>query len=184
MIWAIVNRHYRGFTIKAVGFPVQHVGRVTVAPSLSVEKVQGEIVGSTLYAALTDFLRLKPDHRLEFSVDEIAEIRRLVGKHLDRRLRLMGQSFYRIAGLREAIRGVAGPGELGDMLGLLDVWITPKNFDEIRSGVLTPSDDDVERFLASLLAVADDFASATVNTDFIRSQLHAAAVDTTQERRP
>ena len=171
MVWAIVNRYYRRMTIKAVGFPIHHVGRVNAAPSLNVEKVRGEIVGSTLYAGMREFLRSHPRHELDFLARETLEIRRLADEHLKRRWWDLGRSFHRIAGLSGAIRKVAGPDQLRDLCGYLDQWLTPEGFARIRSGVGTHASRDVEEFLASLRRVADDFASATVNVDFIQAQL-------------
>ena len=173
MVWAIVNRHYRGQTIQAVAFPIHHVGRVNVTPSLNVEKVQGEIVGSTLYAGLTEFLRTRPHHELDFSREESDEVCGLTDLHLARRWRLLEQSFRRIAGLREAIRSLARPEELRDLVGYLDEWFTPESFDSLRSGVGAHDRGEVRRFLDSLRAVADDYALAAVNIDFIQAQLRA-----------
>jgi GT2 family glycosyltransferase len=173
MVWAIVNRHYRRLTIQAVAFPIHHVGRVNATPSLNVEKVQGEIVGSTLYAGLTEFLRTRPHHELDFSREESDEVCRLADLHLDRRWRMLEQSFHRIAGLREAIRSLARRGELRDLVGYLDEWFTPESFDRLRSGVGAHDRGEVRRFLDSLRAVADDYALATVNIDFIQAQLRA-----------
>lgn len=173
MIWAVVNRYYRRMSIKAVAFPVLHVGRVGGTPNLNLEKVQGEIVGSALYAGLTEFLANRPYHTLDFSLEEKIEIQNLTGQHRDRRLRGLEQSFYRIAGLREALRRVLKAGELDLLLDCLDRWFTPDMFSRIRSGVHTHGSGEVGEFLSSLRTVADDFASATLNTDFIQAQRRA-----------
>ncbi len=175
MVWAIVNRHYRRMTIKSVGFPVHHVGRVTDAPSLNVEKVQGEIVGSTLYAGLTEFLEANPHNELGFSPEEVAEVHALAEKHLDQRTRSLEQSLRRIAGLRDAIRGLVPSGELGDLLGTLDQWFAEGQVDRLISGIRSCPRDGVQGFLDSLRAVADDYASRTVDTDFIAAQLGLGA---------
>ncbi len=171
MVWAIVNRHYRGMTIKSVGFPVHHVGRVTDAPSLNVDKVQGEIVGSTLYAGLSEFLKANPHNGLGFSPEEVAEIHALAEKHLDQRTRSLEQSLRRIAGLRDAIRGLVPTGELGDLLSLLDQWFAEGQVDRLIAGIRSCPRDGVQGFLDSLRAVADDYAAGTVDTNFITAQL-------------
>ena len=173
MVWAIVNRYYRRMTIKAVAFPVHHVGRVDEAPSLNVEKIRGEIVGSTLYGGITEFLKTHPDHDLDFLPGEAREIRRLADEHLERRWRALESSFRRIAGLSSAIRNLAGSDQLRELCGYLDRWFTPEGLHRIRSGVGTHASRDVEVFLASLRGVADDFASTTVPIDFIQAQLEA-----------
>lgn len=175
MMWAIVNRYYRRSNIKAVGFPVYHVGRIFGDPNLDIEKVQGEIVGSTFYAGLTDFLNKNPHHKLDFIESEAEEVSRLVQYHLDRRLQDLERSFHRIIGLREAIRNTVRPGELGQFLDYLDQWFTPDTFHCIRSGVLPASNEEMRRFLTSLRTDADEFASATVDIDFVEDQMRRKA---------
>ena len=183
MVWAIVNRHYRRMCIQAVAFPIHHVGRVNVPPSLNVEKVQGEIVGSTLYAGLTEFLRARPQHQLDFSREEADEVCDLADRHLARRWRTLEQSFLRIAGLREALRELARPGELRELVGYLDEWFTAESFDRLRSGVTSHERGAVRDFLGSLRAVADDYAQATVTIDFIHAQLRECGEATAEEPR-
>jgi hypothetical protein len=183
MVWAIVNRHYRRLRIQAVAFPIHHVGRVNVAPSLNAEKVQGEIIGSTLYAGLTEFLRARPHHQLDFSREEADEVCGLANRHLARRWRMLEQSFLRIAGLREALRELARPGELRELVGYLDEWFTAENFGRLRSGATSHERGAVREFLGSLRAVADDYAQATVTIDFIHAQLRKCAEATAEEPR-
>jgi hypothetical protein len=175
MIWAIVNRYYRHMTIQAVGFPIHHVGRGTSTPSLNLEKVQGEIVGSALYAGLTEFLSDKPHHELDFSSQETEQIQCLAKQHMSRRLQSLEQSFHRIAGLSNALRRVARLGELDNLLEFLDHWFTQETFVRIRMDAHAPSSGAIENFLASLRTVADDFAARKVNTDFIHAQLRTGA---------
>jgi glycosyltransferase involved in cell wall biosynthesis len=171
MIWAIVNRYYRRMAIKAVGFPIRHVGRVTSSLSLNVEKAQCEIVGSTLYAGLTEFLRPRSYHQLDFSPTETKEVCQLANQFLHQRLRMLTQSFYRMAGLRESIRRLASEETLQELVRHLDRWITHENLDRIRSGVPIHEIGDIGKFLGSLRPVADEFATATVDIDFILDQL-------------
>ena len=173
MIWAIVNRQYRRMNVKAVAFPVRHLGQVTNSPRLNIEKVQGELVGSGLYGALAEFLSTRPEHTLNFSSWEVEEIQRLSTRHRDRRLRGLCQSIRRIMGLREAIRGVKRDSDLDDLLSHLDDWFTPELFERIRDGVQAHCGRYVEPFLISLRASADDYASTTINIDFIHAQLRA-----------
>lgn len=171
MVWAIVNRHYRRMTIKAVAFPIHHVGRINATPSLNVDKVRSEMVGSTLYAGLTEFLHTRPHHDLNFSHEGADEVCDLADRHLARRWRLLEQSFHRIAGLREALRSLARPEELRELVGYLDEWFTPESFDRLHSGVEAHERDEIRGFLGSLRSVADDYALATVNIGFVQAQL-------------
>lgn len=175
MVWAIVNRYCRGLTIKAVGFPIQHLGRVTRTPSLNMEKVHGEIIGSSLYAGLTGFLRDQPGHALDFSAAEIAQVCHLVQGAMRVRLAKLEQSFHRISGLGASIRRASAPGQLVDLLAYLDRWFTPENFELICQGVRALTAPDVARFLTSLRGTADEFAAGVVNTDFIQRQWSSIA---------
>ncbi len=174
MIWAIVNRHYRRMEIKAVEFPVHHVGRVVGSPSLEIDKVQGELIGSALYGGVSEFLGDQPNHELEFSAVEMEQVCRLARQYMGRRLASLRQSFLRIAGLTKAIRKTVEPGELDDFLRHLDCWSTPETFAEIRAGVRAQRLEDVAGFLASLRPTADDFAAASVDVAFLQEQFGPA----------
>lgn len=182
MIWAIVNRYYRRLRIQAVAFPVHHVGRVKATLSMDAEKVRGEVIGSTLYAGLTEFLRARPAHELGFSHEQTDEICDLADRHLARRWRMLAQSFHRIAGLREAIRRAAQAKELDDLVGYLGEWFTPESFDRLRAGLATHERGEVRDFLSSLRTVADDYARGAVDIDFIQHQLRADGTAFSHER--
>ena len=177
MVWAIVNRHCRDMTVRAVQFPVNHLGRAQTTPdfnrkpNLNIDKLQSEIIGSSLYAAKTEFLLRHPHHSLEFSRDEAETVCGLANRHLERRLRNLEKCWHRIMGLREAIRQQAANGEFGDMLEYLDDMITWPKLEQIRSGVGTHDRGKVVDFLLSLRATADDYAAASVDIDFILFQL-------------
>jgi GT2 family glycosyltransferase len=170
MIWAILNRHYRRMTIKSVGFPILHFARGCEDPKLDVRKVQAEIVGSTLYAALADFLRAHPHHELQFSAADIDTVCRLADAHLGVRLRMLEQSLRRIAGLRDSLRRVASADGCRDFLAHLDNWASPETLAHLRSGIGAHEPVETRRFLSSLRAYADDFAAASVQIDFVHAQ--------------
>lgn len=160
MLWAIINRHYRRMKIKAVAFPVAHVGLASSDEALNIKKVHAELIGAAMYAALVEFLRERPHHTLAFSVGELREIRMMTLRHRDQRLDDLRNSLNRIVELRESLRQVARGGELSRLLADLDAWFTPETFNQISSGVLSLQGNDVEALVASLRGVADDYASA------------------------
>lgn len=172
MVWAIVNRYYRQMCIKAVGFPIHHIGRVSSTPSLNASKVQGEIVGSALYAGLTEFLNGKPQHTLSFSRQEIVEVCELVRKHMGSRLLKLEQSFYRVAGLRRAIEAIAPAYKLDTLLDILEREFNVHSFHQIRTGVQSLTDSEIHQFLSSLRSVADEFSATSVNIDFLVHQFN------------
>jgi GT2 family glycosyltransferase len=171
MVWAIVNRHYRGMNVKAVAFPVLHVNRGTGSLRLDVHKVQSEVVGSALYAALTDFLMSVPGHELNFSAQDVLTIQEATVAHRERRLLGLEHSFHRIAGLSRAIRAASRDGELDSMLDHLDGWYSLETYRSICEGVRSHKPHQVGAFLLTLRTVADDYAGRTVHTDFLQAQL-------------
>lgn len=175
MIWAIVNRYYRSMVIKAVGFPINHVGRITGRPQINAQKVQGEIVGSALYAGLTDFLKVHPQHQLDFSEREVMDICRMSMSHMELRLSLLERSFYRIAGLCNSLKGLNAASELSELIRYLEDEFNLAAFKSIRSEVQSLTSSDVQNFLFSLRSTAD-FYSIAANSivapkNFISSQL-------------
>lgn len=154
MFWAIVNRYYRGVTIKQVGFPVEHVGRGCDARDLDTAKVAAEIAGASIYAALTDFLRKGPEHDLVFSREEAAEIGRQAERHREQRLVALTASFARIGSLRAELRTLAR-GELDELEAALERWVTPRVLDETRRGARAVDTSVLESFVSSLRGEAD-----------------------------
>lgn len=163
MIWAIINRHYRGMTLKAVSFPVQHVGRTCSHPTVNLEKVKGEIVGSALYAGLTSFLNKKPNHQLTFSATEKDEIYLTSIKHMKDRMRLLKQSLYRINGLASAISHSEYASELKALTQIIEQSFSLTAFTNIQSDVKKLCAANVSHFLDQLTQSTDTYSEAVEN---------------------
>lgn len=173
MFWAIINRYYRGMSIKAVAFPAIHVGRVVGQPTLDLEKVAAEIAGAAIYAGLTAFLEDQPEHRLSFSADEAAWIAQSAARYRQQRLGALARSIGRIGELREKLRVMARPGELDELLRVLDLWFTPAICDRVYAATSVFTSQNVEAFLGSLRQTADDYASAPhPDVDTLQAVLH------------
>lgn len=176
MLWAIINRHYRRMKIKAVAFPVVHVGLASSAAALDIEKVQAELMGAAVYAALVDFLRERPHHALDFSAAETQEISVMTLSHRDQRLEDLRNSLNRIVDLRESLRQVARGNELSRLLADLDNWFTSETFNQISLDVLSSQADDVGALVGSLQTITDDYASATpLDITFLQAHLGIGA---------
>jgi len=173
MMWAIINRYSRGLTIQRVGFPILHLGRVTPTPELNIEKVTEELVGAGFYAALTDFLRDEPHHKLDFSRADCARVCSLVEEHLTRRLLALELGFHRIRGLNASLRRLCKDGAMEELTGYLDIWFTPQVFTAIATETHSPGPRAFTEFLSSLRHTADEYASATVDIAFIQDQLRS-----------
>ncbi|WP_216648603.1 hypothetical protein, partial [Salinivibrio sp. VYel6] len=159
MIWAIINKHYQRMTLKSVAFPVHHVGRSYAKPTVNPVKVQGEIVGSALYAGLTEFLSDKSEHRLNFSNDEIESIYQASMFHMDNRIRLLEQNFYRISGLTQAIEKGPFYKELKVLSDCLEQEFSLKAFEGIKSEIRNLSKNEVTRFLERMTKSSDAYSS-------------------------
>lgn len=161
MIWAVVNRHYRGMNIKAVSFPVQHIGRINVTPSVNGDKVLAEIVGSALYAGLTGFLKEHPHHQLRFTDLEIKQICWHSIASMNHRLELMEISMMRIQGLAKTLDHIDTANELSVLRQHLKNDFSLENILDIISLAQKLSVEDIQSFLAQLTLEADDYAAAS-----------------------
>lgn len=104
MLWAIINKYYRQMQIKAADIFIWHSGKeLKKTYKLEVNKVREEILGSCLYAALTDFLALNPDHRLDFNEAELKSLQKKFKFYIKQRLVLLQKSFYRARGIEKSL---------------------------------------------------------------------------------
>ncbi|WP_162889457.1 glycosyltransferase family 2 protein [Vibrio ezurae] len=160
MIWAIVNRYYRGMTIKAVSFPIKHVGRFSDKPSVNTEKVQSEIVGSALYAGLTNFLQANPEHKLSFRPEENQAIYEMTIEQVVSRMTALKQSFYRIRGLVKTLKHSSSGKNLLPLTHCLEDKFSLVAYSKINSAVKDISKNEVSHFLDQLVQATDAYSSA------------------------
>ena len=171
MVWAIINRYYRNLNIRSVPFPIQHRVRSNQSTAFDLDKARAEIMGSTLYAGLTDFLGEYPLHALDFTQDDIDVAHALANHHLNRRWLALRMSFHRIQGLTRAIQEIAPPGDLDDLLEQLKMWFTWETFDQLRCGLTQHDACEVTRFLTSLRACADNYAQSSIPAKELHAEL-------------
>lgn len=151
MIWAIINRHYRGMNIKAVAFPIYHVGRSSDFPTLDTEKVKGEIIGSSLYAGLTDFLSKNQEHRLRFTNAEKVQIYQKFMVFVASRMLLLKQSFYRINGLAKTLAKSDLSEELIPLTNCIEAEFSMTAYDDIKHTVNDFNQDELFHFLDQII---------------------------------
>ena len=160
MIWAVINRHHRGRSVQQTGFPIQHSRSLSSVAELSVTKVVGEVLGSALYAGLTDFFRGRAVHILEFSSEELQAISDATFAYRDQRLLLLRENWFRIRGLTRALARFNHAGELSELLKPLADWVCESTWEAIRVGCLGLTHHDTHRFLRSLKGRVTSFAQA------------------------
>ena len=159
MIWAITNKHINDMNIVAVPFPILHDGRVTSEKSLNLPKVIDEIVGSTIYAALCDFLNENKHHSLQFTETEIKKLWSIIMEYRKVRLHKLYKSYMRIIGLVKTIAVISSDEELGDLLNYLKESFTIDNYNEIKKGVMQMEFASVKMFLSTIHSDSKLFAT-------------------------
>lgn len=104
MMWAIINKYYRKRVVKAADIPIWHAGkRFSNYSDLDIVKLREEVLGSVLYATLTEFLNKKTEHELDFSEQDISIILNIFERNMAERMNLLNQSFYRARGIAKSI---------------------------------------------------------------------------------
>ena len=161
MVWAIVNKHYHGLTIKSAPFPVQHTGRIQNEPILNLSKVQDEIMGSALYAGLQEFLRNNERHNLVFTDIEISQVWKATKSECNTRLSRLRLSFYRINGLTQALSKYP---ELSELYKYLASSFNPDAFTKLETQVKQMNECHIYEFLNQIVPQSDRFAKAHQKT--------------------
>ncbi len=87
MVWALINRYYHGFNMVQVDFPLYHHRFTNNKNTYDLEKHIAEMIGSSIYASLDDFLQRHPKHHWNFTQSEINEILQLYRAYNERRLK-------------------------------------------------------------------------------------------------
>lgn len=163
MIWAIINRYYRRMTIKAVAFPIYHIGRSTARPTLNADKIKGEIIGSTLYAGLTDFLNENPEHRLNFTPFEKALIYQKSMIYMASRLISLKKSFYRINGLAKVLANSRFSDDLTPLVNSIESEFSMAAFDDITYATQQISQNEIFNFLGQITKSTEAYNDALKN---------------------
>lgn len=166
MMWAVINKYYRKMNIKAVNIPIWHVGKeMKNIDVLDLNKVREEILGSCLYAGLTDFLKVNPKHCLKFTDTEISEVLQYFEKHLKQRMILLQHSFYRTRGIAKSIQNLeiyAHNKDLQKLTQTIETFFSKQNFKWIEQNVNTISLDALSLYLKSMQNQSDNYKSSKI----------------------
>ena len=165
MMWAIVNRYFRGFSVKAVGFPVDHIARNSLKSELNVPKVKAEIVGSAMYAGLMFFLANNPSHTLAFTKKDISEIQSFIDQNLLDRMIQLEMSFYRIRGLHRSLKKNFDEPLIQPLMNQLEDLFSDEKWSNLHQEVMQHLTFDNAEFLTTIRDVADDYAASDFEND-------------------
>ena len=166
MMWAIVNRYFRGFVIKAVGFPVNHIARNTLIAELNISKVKAEIIGSAMYAGLMSFLVKNPSHTLDFSEKDISEIQDVFEQNLSDRMIRLEMSFYRIRGLHYTLKQNFDEPLMQPLMNQLENLFSDEMWSELNEEVMGHRAIETIQFLTTIRDVAEDYAISDSKSEY------------------
>ena len=158
MMWAIINKFFRGFVIKSVNFPINHIARKSTPKGLNIAKVNAEIIGSTMYSSLMGFLNENPYHDLDFSENDVSEIECLFEHNLSKRMIRLEMSFYRIRGLHQTLKRNFNEPLLSELMDLLEKLFSEEMWLELNKEVFSSNTTNIGVFLKELREVSDDYA--------------------------
>jgi len=157
MVWAMINKHHHGLSIKSAPFPVQHTGRVKHEKVLDLNKVQDEIMGSALYAGLQEFLLTNEQHDFNFTSAEIANVWQATNAALNTRIACLKHSFYRINGLAKALFKYP---ELTELCEYLTSSFSPTSIAKLEVQVKQMNEHHICEFLNQIVPHSTRFAKA------------------------
>ncbi|MDC3290422.1 glycosyltransferase [Candidatus Poseidoniaceae archaeon] len=166
MMWAIVNRYFRSFVIKAVGFPVNHIARNSSIVELNIPKAKAEIVGSAMYAGLVTFLAKNPSHTLDFSEKDISEIQDIFERNLSDRMIRLEMSFYRIRGLHLTLKQNFDEPLIQPVMNQLENLFSDEMWSELNEEVMGHRAIETIQFLTTIRDVAEDYAISDSKSEF------------------
>jgi hypothetical protein len=166
MMWAIVNRYFRGFVVKAAGFPVDHIARYSLKAELNISKVKAELVGSAMYAGLMSFLVNNPSHTLAFSKKDISDIQYIVKQNLSDRMIQLEMSFYRIRGLHRTLNENFNEPLMQPLMNQLENLFSDQMWSDLHKAVMSHRTFETVEFLTTIRNVAEDYAASDFNGEF------------------
>jgi glycosyltransferase involved in cell wall biosynthesis len=170
MMWAIVNRYMYGFVIKSVNFPVTHTVRESSLTELNISKLKSEIIGSALYAGLTDFLSINTTHTLNFSKKDLSEIKYLIEQNLSDRMIQIEMSFYRIRGLHLTLKNNFNEPLIQPLIGQLENLFCHEVWLELCDELSKHKISETIEFLSEVRELAEEYASMQyVDDSFINN---------------
>lgn len=158
MVWAIINKSYRGLSLKAANIPILHQPRYASNNKLDAKKVIAEIMGSCLYAGLADYLSQREGQFFGFDEHGANLVSENSLNHLHERKRAFHWNLIRVEGLLKTASSFFEDEEMPDFIRSTDV-----RMDELMASIDhfagTSYKSTVDEFLLNLVENVDSYAN-------------------------
>lgn len=159
MVWAIINTSYRGLSLKAANIPILHQPRFTSNNKLDSRKVIAEIMGSCLYAGLTDFLSQREGQFFGFDEHGACIVSENSLNHLHKRKRAFRWNLIRVKGLLKTSSSFFEDEEMPDFIRSMNYIWMDNLMDSIEHFTGTSYKSTVNEFLLNIVDNVDSYDS-------------------------
>lgn len=165
MLWAIINRYHHNLTCQRAEIPVQHVGSRSVNPTLDIQKVVEEIVGSSVVGAYQDHLQREPHFGIKLPEAAAIEVTDEILVRMSSRLKALTIRFKACQELIPKLL-VVMPHSTPDKFEIsLRDWFRVEMIALISAGVRSVDRPAVMSFVEQLPATVEAYASATLGSE-------------------
>lgn len=169
MLWAIINRYHYNLTCQRAEIPVQHVGSRIENPTLDIQKVVEEIVGSSVVGAYHDHLQREPRLGIRLREEAVDLVSEDILARMSSRLELLRSRFRACRELIPKLLRVMPSSTPVEFETSLQNWFCVETIASISEGVRSVSRSAVVSFVEQLAAVVDVYASATSERETVET---------------
>ena len=166
MLWAIINRFYRGLSIKAANIPILHQPRYASTNKMDERKVIAEIMGSCLYAGLTDHLSQSVGQSFGFDDDEVNLVSEKSLHRLHHRKRAFRWNLIRVKGLMKTVSSFYHEEEMPDFVRSINLLQLDKLMTSIEHFAGSSFKCTVNEFLLNIIGNVESYANSKTGENF------------------
>jgi len=166
MLWAIINRFYRGLSIKAANIPILHQPRYALNNKMDERKVIAEIMGSCLYAGLTDHLSQRVGQSFGFDDHGVNLVSEKSLHHLHNRKRAFRWNLIRVNGLMKTVSSFFDEEEVPDFVRSINLLQLDEMMISIEHFAESSFKCTVNEFLLNLIGNVESYANSKTGENF------------------
>ena len=166
MLWAIINRFYRGLSIKAANIPILHQPRYALNNKMDERKVIAEIMGSCLYAGLTDHLSQRIGQSFGFDDHGVNLVSEKSLHHLHNRKRAFRWNLIRVKGLMKTVSSFYHEEEMPDFVRSINLLQLDKLMTSIEHFAGSSFKCTVNEFLLNIIGNVESYANSKTGENF------------------